>query len=55
MNNEINEINSQEKNSGLSAQEIHSRSKMLQEGLAKTAAHAETIAAEKIEKAKIEK
>ncbi len=40
--------------SGLSAKEIHSRSKMLQEGLAKTAAQAEIIAAEKIEKAKIE-
>ena len=49
-----NEANSLENNSGLSAQEIHSRSKMLQEGLAKTAAQAETIAAEKIEKAKIE-
>jgi translation initiation factor IF-2 len=43
-----------ENSSGLSAKEIHSRSKMLQEGLAKTAAQAETIAAEKIEKAKIE-
>ncbi len=40
--------------SGLSAKEIHSRSKLLQEGLAKTAAQAETIVAEKIEQAKIE-
>ena len=48
------EKTSLENNSGLSAKEIHSRSKMLQEGLAKTAAQAEIIAAEKIEKAKIE-
>jgi hypothetical protein len=40
--------------SGLSAKEIQSRSKMLQEGLAKTAAEAEIIAAEKIQKAKLE-
>ena len=40
--------------SGLSVQEIQSRSKKLQEGLAKTAAEAEIIASEKIEKAKIE-
>ena len=40
--------------SGLSVQEIQSRSKKLQEGLAKTAAEAEIIAAEKIEKAKLE-
>ncbi len=40
--------------SGLSAQEIQSRSKKLQEGLAKTAAQAEIIASEKIEKAKLE-
>ncbi|MDC1357170.1 translation initiation factor IF-2 [Pseudomonadota bacterium] len=51
---ETKENNSLENNSGLSAKEIHSRSKMLQEGLAKTAAQAEIIAAEKIEKAKIE-
>ena len=43
-----------ENSSGLSAKEIQSRSKMLQEGLAKTAAEAETIAAEKVEKAKME-
>ena len=43
-----------ENSSGLSAEEIQSRSKMLQDGLAKTAAEAETIAAEKIEKAKME-
>ena len=54
LNNLSNEITSLENNSGLSAKEIHSRSKMLQEGLAKTAAQAETIAAEKIQKAKIE-
>ena len=40
--------------SGLSAKEIQSRSKKLQEGLAKTAAEAELIAYEKIEKAKLE-
>jgi translation initiation factor IF-2 len=54
LNSTLNETNSLENNSGLSAQEIHSRSKILQEGLAKTAAQAETLAAEKIEKAKIE-
>ena len=43
-----------ENSSGLSAKEIHSRSKMLQEGLAKTAAEADIIAAEKVEKAKFE-
>ena len=43
-----------ENSSGLSVKEIQSRSKMLQEGLAKTAAEAETIAAEKVEKAKME-
>ena len=41
-------------NTGLSAKEIQSRSRMLQEGLAKTAAEAEIIAAEKYEKAKLE-
>ncbi|MDC0456541.1 translation initiation factor IF-2 [Alphaproteobacteria bacterium] len=54
LSDETKENNSLENNSGLSAKEIHSRSKMLQEGLAKTAAQAEIIAAEKIEKAKIE-
>ncbi len=43
-----------ENSSGLSAKEIQSRSRMLQEGLAKTAAKADTIAAEKVEKAKFE-
>ena len=41
-------------NTGLSAKEIQFRSKMLQDGLAKTAAEAEIIAAEKYEKAKLE-
>ena len=41
-------------NTGLSSQEIQARSRMLQEGLAKTAAQAEEIAAEKYEKAKLE-
>ena len=41
-------------NTGLSAKEIQSRSRILQEGLAKTAAEAEIIAAEKYEKAKLE-
>ncbi len=45
---------SPENPSGLSVQEIQSRSKKLQEGLAKTAAEAEIIASEKIEKAKLE-
>ena len=45
---------SQENSSGLSAKEIQTRSKMLQEGLAKTAAEAEIIASEKIERAKLE-
>ena len=43
-----------ENTSGLSVKEIQSRSKMLQEGLAKTAAEAEIIATEKVEKAKLE-
>ena len=43
-----------ENNSGLSAKEIHDRSKLLQEGLAKTAAEAETLAAKKLEHAKAE-
>ena len=43
-----------ENSSGLSAKEIQSRSKKLQEDLAKTAAEAEIIASEKIEKAKLE-
>ena len=50
----IIERNNTENSSGLSAKEIQSRSKMLQEGLAKTAAEAEIIAAEKVEKAKLE-
>ena len=50
----INENASQENTSGLSAKEIQSRSKKLQEDLAKTAAEAEIIASEKIEKAKLE-
>ena len=54
LNDTFNEKTGLENNSGLSAKEIHSRSKMLQEGLAKTAAEAETIAIEKIEKTKIE-
>ena len=54
LNDTSNDKISSENNSGLSANEIHSRSKMLQEGLAKTAAQAEIIAIEKIEKAKIE-
>ena len=45
---------SPENSSGLSAKEIQSRSKKLQEGLAKTAAEAEIMASEKIEKAKLE-
>ena len=40
--------------STLSVKEIQSRSKMLQEGLAKTAAQAEILATEKIEKTKID-
>ena len=43
-----------ENSSGLSVKEIQSRSKKLQEGLAKTAAEAEIMASEKIEKAKLE-
>ena len=50
----INENASQENTSGLSAKEIQSRSKKLQEDLAKTAAEAEIIVSEKIEKAKLE-
>ena len=50
----ISEKISLENSSGLSAKEIQSRSKKLQEGLAKTAAEAEIIASEKIEKAKLE-
>ena len=50
----VNENTSQENTSGLSAKEIQSRSRKLQEGLAKTAAEAEIIASEKIEKAKLE-
>ncbi len=53
INEKIIERNT-ENSSGLSAKEIQSRSKMLQEGLAKTAAEAEIIAAEKVEKAKLE-
>ena len=48
------ENSSPENSSGLSVQEIQSRSKKLQEGLAKTAAQAEIIASEKLEKAKLE-
>ena len=54
INEKIIERNNTENSSGLSAKEIQSRSKMLQEGLAKTAAEAEIIATEKIEKAKLE-
>ena len=43
----INENASQENTSGLSAEEIQSRSRKLQEGLAKTAAEAEIMASEK--------
>ena len=50
----LNENTSPENSSGLSAKEIQSRSKKLQEGLAKTAAEAEIMASEKIEKAKLE-
>ena len=53
INEQIIERNNTENSSGLSAEEIQSRSKMLQEGLAKTAAEAEIIAAEKVEKAKL--
>ena len=53
INEKIIERNNTENSSGLSAKEIQSRSKMLQEGLAKTAAEAEIIAAEKVEKAKL--
>jgi hypothetical protein len=50
----INENIFHENATGLSVKEIQSRSKKLQEGLAKTAAEAEIIASEKIEKAKLE-
>ena len=50
----VSENTSQENVSGLSAEEIQSRSRKLQEDLAKTAAEAEIIASEKIEKAKLE-
>ena len=50
----LTENTSPENSSGLSAKEIQSRSKKLQEGLAKTAAEAEIMAYEKIEKAKLE-
>ena len=50
----LNENTSQDNTSGLSAKEIQDRSRKLQEGLAKTAADAEIIASEKIEKAKLE-
>ena len=46
--------NTTDNNTGLTPQEIQSRSRMLQEGLAKTAAQAELLAAEKFEKAKLE-
>ena len=49
LNETISEKLNLENNSGLSAKEIHSRSKILQEGLAKTAAEAETLAAKKLE------
>ncbi len=54
INEKIIERTNNENSSGLSAKEIQSRSKMLQEGLAKTAADADTIASEKVEKAKFE-
>ncbi len=54
INEKIIERNNTENTSGLSAKEIQSRSKILQEGLAKTAAEAEIIAVEKVEKAKLE-
>ena len=54
INEKIIERPNNENSSGLSAKEIQSRSRMLQEGLAKTAAEADTIAAEKVEKAKFE-
>ena len=54
LNKNSNEKLNIENNSGLSAQEIQSRSKILQEGLAKTAAEAETLAIKKLEHAKAE-
>ena len=53
-NEKFTKTTNTENTSGLSVKEIQSRSKMLQEGLAKTAAEAEIIAAGKIEKAKLE-
>ncbi len=54
INEKVIERPNKENSSGLSVKEIQSRSRMLQEGLAKTAAEADTIAAEKVEKAKFE-
>ena len=54
INENVQPKNVLDNNTGLSAKEIQSRSRMLQEGLAKTAAEAEIIAAEKYEKAKLE-
>ena len=54
INEKIIERPNNENSSGLSVKEIQSRSRMLQEGLAKTAAEADTIAAEKVERAKFE-
>ena len=54
INEKFTERTNAENSSGLSVKEIQFRSKMLQEGLAKTAAEAEIIAAEKVEKAKLE-
>ena len=48
LNKNSNEKLNIENNFGLSAQEIQSRSKILQEGLAKTAAEAETLAIKKL-------
>ena len=50
----LNEKSDSTNGSTLSVKEIQSRSKMLQEGLAKTAAQAEILATEKIEKTKID-
>ncbi len=54
INEKFTKITNTENTSGLSVKEIQSRSKMLQEGLARTAAEAEIVAAEKVEKAKLE-
>ena len=54
INENVQPKNVLDNNTGLSAKEIQSRSRMLQEGLAKTAAEAEIIAVEKYEKAKLE-